>query len=175
MLSNFFKLNAPFEVFDDRQLEQHFKTSRDLRSVLYEPDRWISEPKKFKSFSFTNVSLSKTYFCERTFTDCSFEDCLFIGSSFERVEFHRCKFINCNFHKATFEDCYLDPATISLDKKYRNSHSNIGVHLFQQLYEDAAKSRQSTFAMKADIEFRRWKRWQLAYDQKIEKLVGSID
>src|SRR5262249_33468254 len=102
--------------------------------------------------------------------ECKFEDCLFIGASFEAVEFHRCKFINCNFYKSTFVNCYLDPSAISFDKRYRSSHSNIGVDLFQQLYEDAAKSRQTDFAMKADIEFRRWKRWQLPYDQQVEKI-----
>jgi hypothetical protein len=174
MLRDFFQLDRPFETFDEQRLERHFRTSSDLRSVLYEPATWIQSQKKFKSFSFKNVSLSKTFFYEQTFTDCSFEDCLFIGASFERVEFHRCKFTNCNFYKVTFEDCYLDPSAISLDKRYRSHHSNIGVHLFQQLYEDAAKSRQSDFAMKADIQFRRWKRWQLAYDHKVEK-IGWFD
>src|SRR6266404_7948296 len=99
MLSNFFKLDSPFEAFDQLQLANHFKTSRDLRSVLYQPDEWVTQPKQFKSFTFTNVSLSKTSFYEMTFTECKFEDCLFIGSTFIEVQFHRCKFINCTFHK----------------------------------------------------------------------------
>jgi hypothetical protein len=48
--------------------------------------------------------------------------------------------------------------------------ANIGVHLYHQLYEDSSKSRQSSFEMKADIEFRRWKRWQLGFDQKSGKI-----
>jgi hypothetical protein len=70
----------------------------------------------------------------------------------------------------TFEECYLDPGAIDIDKSYRIAHANIGVHLYQQLYEDAAKQRQSDFAMKADIEFRKWKRWQLVYDEHVGKI-----
>ncbi len=170
MLSNFFQLNALFEEFDEVKLTNHFKTSRDLRSVLYKPDSWPSLPKQLKCITFTNVSLSKTTFKNFTFTNCQFEDCLFIGSAFINVDFHRCQFVNCNFYKAEFDNCYIDPQTISFDKKYRRAMANIGVHLYQQLYENSSKSRQSDFAMTADIEFRKWKRWQLSYDQKSGKI-----
>ena len=174
MLFDFFKLNEPFEVFDESKLANHFKTSNDLRSVLYQPDVWVSHQKLFKSIRFTNVSFSKTTFSDLTFTECQFEDCLFIGSTFKNVEFHRCKFNNCNFYKTTFDNCYIDPATISFHKKYRHEAANIGVHIYQQLFENSSKSRQSDFEIKADFEFRRWKRWQLRYDQKVGK-INQID
>src|SRR5436190_2876959 len=116
MLRDFFKLNPPFEEFDEQRLANHLRISRDLRSVLYRPDRWINEPTKFKSFTFTNVSLAKTDFHEVTFTECHFEDCLFIGSKFDSVEFHRCTFRNCNLYKVTFENCYIDPSSFVFDK-----------------------------------------------------------
>jgi hypothetical protein len=166
MLSELFNLNKPFEEFDEIKLAEHLKTSQDLRSVLYRPDKWISEPTKFKSFSFTNVSLSKTQFNELTFTACQFEDCLFIGSRFINVEFHRCKFINCNFYKASFDNCYIDPATLSFDRRFRRQASNICVGVYQQLYENSSNTRQVDFARTADFEFRRWKRWQLRFDHE---------
>lgn len=109
MLSNFFRLNAPFEKMAENDIQEHLKVSRDLRSALYEPDQWLSDPKRLKGVFFSNVSLSKTEFSEVTFTECQFEDCLFIGAKFIHVEFHRCNFVNCNFYKASFDGCYIDP------------------------------------------------------------------
>jgi hypothetical protein len=171
MLSNFFQLNGQFRRFDEAELVSHFRESLDLRSVLYGPDNWPnSSLRRLKSATFENVSLSKTTFKECTFINCKFTDCLFIGSIFESVEFHRCTFINCNFYKSAFESCYIDPRTISFDRKYRHSAANVGVSLYHELYENAARSRQPDFLMFADIEFRRWKRWQLEYDQKTSKI-----
>lgn len=170
MLSDFFKLNPPFEVFDELKLVNHFKTSHDLRSVLYQPDTWPRKPKQFKQMSFSNVSFSKTTFSEITFTECSFEDCLFIGAHFAKTDFHRCEFINCNFYKANFDTCYIDPGTIVFDKRYRRIAANVGVDTYQQLFENSSKARQTDFARIADFEFRRWKRWQLRFDQKAGKI-----
>lgn len=170
MLSDFFHLGAPFKEFDEIKLASHFKTSRDLRSVLYRPDEWIAKPKQLKCITFTNVSLSKTKFGEVTFTECRFEDCLFIGATFKNTQFHRCKFINCNFNKATFNNCYIDPATIFFDKKYRRLASNIGVHIYQELLKNSSKTSQSDFERTAGFEFRRWQRWQLRFDQKHGKI-----
>ena len=170
MLNNFFQLNPPITHFDDNQLTAHFRASVDLRSVLYQPDDWPSSIRRLSSITFTNVSVSKTKFANCTFTQCQFEDCLFIGCEFVGVEFHRCQFVNCNFYKARFDNCYLDPRTISFDRSYHRSAANVGVSLFQQLYENASKSRQPDFLMEADIEFRRWKRRQLRYDQESGKI-----
>ena len=48
MLSDFFKLDRPFEEFDDARLVEHFRNSRDLRSVLFRPDEWPSELRRNK-------------------------------------------------------------------------------------------------------------------------------
>ena len=40
MLENFFTLDTPFDTYDEAQLVQHFRTSNDLRNVLYEPPEW---------------------------------------------------------------------------------------------------------------------------------------
>ncbi len=170
MLSDFFKLDTPFKEFDKKNLEEHFKVSKDLRSVLYRPDEFPSSIKYLKSVTFKNVSLSKTTIRKITFRACEFEDCLFIGTIFYNVEFHRCKFINCNFNKSIFNSCYINPNTIHFDKKYRSNAANVGVYTFQQLYENSSKLRQSDFEMSADFEFRRWKRWQLRYDQEQGKI-----
>jgi hypothetical protein len=49
MLSDFFRLNTPFEDFDEEKLSRHCKISRDLRSVLYRPDNWPSELRRVRS------------------------------------------------------------------------------------------------------------------------------
>lgn len=168
MLTDFFQPNHPLTTFDAAALQSHFETSNDIRNAYFEPPIWPLGVLRKKHF--TNVSLAKTIFRRTTFTECSFEDCLFIGSTFDNVEFHRCRFINCNFYKSTFEGVYLDPATIYLDRSYRKTAANVGLALYRALYEDASKMRQSDYAIKADIEFRRWKRWQLGYDAKSKKI-----
>lgn len=171
MLSGFFTLDPPFKQFDEVALVGHFQNSKDLHSVLYHPSNWPNSLRKNKNFKFTNVSLSKTKFSHVTFTECVFTDCLFIGATFEHVEFHRCKFINCNFYKVTITNCYLDPVTISLDRVYRKKHANIGVHLYQQIYDNSAQAGQYGFEREADIQFRKWKRWQLKFDHASGKLT----
>lgn len=171
MLKDFFKLNAPFVKFDEAQLQAHFATSNQVQNVLYEPDVWPANLFKTKGKTFENVSLSKTKFFKVTFTKCKFQDCLFIGCNFDDVEFHKCEFTNCNFWKSEFHKCYLDPRLISLDKSYRLTHANLGVGLFQALFDNLSAQNQTDFAREADIEFRRWKRAQLRHDVKDAKLT----
>jgi hypothetical protein len=171
MLQEFFRLDEPFRTFDTEALVSHFKISNDLRSVLYEPDHWPSDLRKVKELNFKNVSLSKTQFRNVTFTSCQFEDCLFIGSIFSNIEFHRCTFTNCNFYKAEFANCYIDPLTISFDRRYRRVAANVGVQLYHQLLENGSSTKQSRFEMTADIEFRKWRRWQLRYDYRSAKIT----
>lgn len=170
MLTDFFELDSPYEEFDDNKLVDHFRNSRDLRSVLYRPNEWPIEQRKNKSLTFTNVSFSKTKFQKITFSKCVFEDCLFIGSILDEVEFHRCEFKNCNFYKTRINDCYFDPETVFFDPTYRRKHSNIGVHLYQQIYENSSNTGQYDFEREADIQFRRWKRWQLDHDKETGKI-----
>jgi Pentapeptide repeats (9 copies) len=175
MLTNFFRLDTPFEEFDEEKLIRHFRVASDLKSTLYQPDRWPNDTRKLKSVTFTNVSLSKTVFENVTFTACEFVDCLFIGSLFTNVEFHRCKFTDCNFYKTEFDRCYIDPRTISFDKRYRRETANIGVQLYHQLLENSSRSRQSKFEMNADIEFRRWRRWPQASPHFFRRDVNKLE
>ncbi len=169
MLKYFFKLNQPFETYEEENFCNHFKTSADLKNVLYKPDSWPQNFKKVKGIKFSNVSFSKKVIEQVTFTDCEFTDCLFIGTTFAKVEFHRCKFLNCNFYKAKIVECYWDPVSVRFDKSYKKNFANLGVDTFQQLMKNADNMDQPDFAMNADIEFRRWKRAQLKYDLEANK------
>jgi hypothetical protein len=134
------------------------------------PARWPKQLTKNKHKTFENVSFSKTCVSKVTFNKCCFKDCLFIGTTFDNVEFHSCKFLNCNFFKTQIENCYLDPKSVKFDKKYKKCASNIGVHIYQQILENSAKSRQSEHERIADIRFRQWKRAQLDYDLNDDKV-----
>lgn len=174
MLRNFFKLDEPNEKFDERALVTHFEHATNIHGIYYEPDSWPADLSKLDEIAFQNVNLSRTSFSHVTFKKCRFEDCLFIGAAFKEVEFHRCTFKNCNFWKCSFDNCYLDPASIYLDVSYRSTAQNVGLSLYHALYENASKTRQADHEMKADIEFRRWKRWQLSFDRGDGK-INSFD
>ena len=107
MLADFFKLNRPFEKFDQDAFSVQLRTSRHICNVLYEPE--LLEKRKITGVKFENTSFSKTRIHAVTFAKCVFEDCLFIGTSFRSVEFHDCSFHNCNFYKSTFEAVYAKP------------------------------------------------------------------
>lgn len=170
MLKDFFKLDGKFSEMNERQLQQHLTNHSEIRDALYRPDDWPQSLRSIKNTNFTNVSLSKTLLRETTFTNCKFENCLFIGTKFESVNFHNTRFKNCNFHKVDIVDCYFDPNSIELDKVYKSDAANIGVHLFQKLYENSSTTRQPFFEIEADIKFRQWKRSQLFFDHKTGRL-----
>ncbi|MER8384030.1 potassium channel family protein [Mesorhizobium sp. M0166] len=60
---------------------------------------------------------------------------------------------------------------ISFDKRYRVEAANVGVTLYQALLSNYANERQDAFFARADIQFRRWKRYQLDRDIR-KKNVG---
>ena len=136
----------------------------EVTNMLFRGGRWGKPRTAVKGVTFRNVSISNMELFQITFTDCHFEDCIFQGSFFHEVEFHKCKFVNCNMWKAKFEKCYLDPATISLDRRYRVDASNVGVTMYQALLANYADERQDSFYALADIQFRRWKRYQLNFE-----------
>ena len=174
MLRNFFRLNSPFQVFRSQlQLTSFLESNDCLDSVLYEPDS-LSIPvdtrirkSPFAKKTFKNVSFGKTTISDITFRKCKFEDCLFIGTRFINCEFHDCTFEGCNPHKVVFKETYIDPVVFErkLDKV---KYSNIGMHLFQQLYENAMDMHQYEFARSA--EFNRWKWRRYVLDHRYEKL-----
>jgi hypothetical protein len=158
-LLNFFKLNEPFtEMVSQEALVEHFRISNDLRNVLYRPDVFAPrDPYRLNDKVLENVSFSKTKLANLVFRDCVFRDCLFIGTEFFNCEFHDCSFERCNPHKATFESCYIDPARFArlLDPR---TQANIGVHLFNQLEQNARDREQHEFVATASFLYRKWRR-----------------
>lgn len=165
MLTDFFKLNSPFSTFStEHQLTSLLKNSNDLRNVLFgAPTLAPNRPdNRFIGKSFTNVSFSKTKISGVEFRSCKFEDCLFIGTHFIDCEFHDCTFVGCNPHKVVFENTYVDPAMFE-GLLNPIAHSNIGMHLFQQLYENSMAMRQREFANVAEFNRSKWRRYVLNY------------
>ena len=160
MLKHFFKINAPFsKLVTLDELEKHFDRSSSVESVLFEPPEVVASANSlFRRRNFTNVSFSKTKFERVTFTECYFVDCLFIGTQFVHSDFHKCTFENCNTHKISFEACYIDPKSFQLDRRYKESHSNVGVWLFHELYKNSKNLHQPVFSSEAEILFKQWKR-----------------
>ncbi len=160
MLTDFFKLNEPYQTFKtEKDLADHLKRSKDLRNVLYEPDILKPSPPyakfKIRDTYFNNVSFSKTKLDKVVFINCSFEDCLFIGTEIENCEFHNCKFKNCNTHKIKISKTYVNPSSFS--NCFSNiGQSNVAVHLFQQLINNSIDEGQSEFRRFAEYNFKKW-------------------
>lgn len=155
MLTDFFKLNTPFERFDRESLAYHLKTSKHICNVLYQPDTFSEE--KVQGVTFENVSFSKTKISNVTFTSCTFKDCLFIATEFNSVNFHDCVFVNCNFFKSIFHAVYGRPNQFRkaiMDSKF----SNIAVHLYHQLRENYYQESQREYKNEAEYYFGHWHR-----------------
>ncbi len=167
MLKDFFKLNELWQEFStDTELVRHFERSNDLRNVLYRPDQLSPKsPYRLNKKTFDNVSFSKTVVEKVVFRECSFLDCLFIGTTFKKCEFHNCTFVGCNPHKILFEDSYIDPNCFKklLDPIH---HTNIGLHLFNQLEQNARKQEQYTFINSAAYLYKRWTRYHLNWEYR---------
>ena len=168
MLANFFQLNGNCDKFKDHgQLVSAFRNSNELLNVEFRPKTLTVEHlgkqrTLFTDKTFKNVSFSKTVISGITFRRCTFEDCLFIATQFINCEFHECKFLSCNPHKIEFKDSYIDPSVFQgmLNKK---EHSNIGIHLFQQLYKNAKDTGQPKYMRTAEFNMRKWERYVLDY------------
>lgn len=175
MLENFFKLNEPWDEFiEDTEIVNHFNISNDLRNVLYRPDFFSpKKPYRLNKKTFKNVSFSKTVIEKVVFRECSFLDCLFIGATFRKCEFHDCTFEGCNPHKISFEDSYIDPNCFKklLDP---HNHTNIGLHLFNQLLQNARKQEQDTFINSAAYLYNKWSRYHLNWKHQ-KGHVGKLN
>ena len=166
MLSNFFQLNRPYTEFETQErLTDFLLNTRDVRDVLYRPSTLEPFPDsvprlRFKDTRFTNVSFKSTTISRATFRNCEFVDCLFIGTQFIDCEFYQCAFVDCNPHKITFKNTYIDPSVFEglLD---RVKYWNIGIHLFQQLYENSTAMHQPEFANTAEFNRQKWRRYVL--------------
>lgn len=164
-----FQLPETWPKLTFEAVQNQLQTAPDLveNVVITDP---IILGKKVNSVTFRRVSFSKKIIKECTFSKCFFEDCLFIGTTLEGCEFHSCRFLNTNPYKIKIRETYMDPKawerSFSMD-----DYSNIGVHLFQQLMENAAKARQPEHALEAELLYRQWKIGQFKFDYK----AGKID
>ncbi len=151
-------------TFDEAKLLEHFKVSDEIRSVFYEEENSFAPERpqnKLRNKRFINVWFKSVTIRGVTFQDCVFEDCRLIGTIFLECEFHDCTFRRCNTHKIQFQRTYIDPTSF-IEMPDRKKYSNIGVHLFQQLYRNSAEMLQSDFSNSAEYEFKKWQRYELS-------------
>ena len=166
MLTDFFKLNGEcYRFYNHDQLTSAFRDSNKLLNVIFLPDTLTLDDlgvqrNYFTGKTFNNVSFPQTVISGITFRGCTFKDCLFMGTQFINCEFHECKFLGCNPYKIVFKETYIDPSIFQgmLNKK---DHSNIGVHLFHQLYRNAMDTEQPKYARTAEFNMRKWERYDL--------------
>lgn len=171
MLNNLFKLNGtPGQVLDSSQMPS-MELEHIVDSFVFRDGSWEPLRKRIKSVKFVNSSFSRISMEKLTFQDCIFEDCLFLGTRFSEVQFHGCKFINCNFWKANFSQVYIDPRTIYFDPRYKIEAANAGVVMYQALLSNFSEDRQDKFFMFADINFRKWKRYQIKWELKNNRIT----
>ena len=178
MLTNFFRLNAPtdgpIKVFNCQQDFTDFLiNAKGVVDAQFQPGTLtLVDPETqdnlfsrdlFSDKAFTNVSFLGTTISGITFKDCVFIDCLFIGTRFVDCEFHDCTFKECNPHKVVFENTYIHPSVFEgmIDQV---KHSNIGMHLFQQLYKNSMDMHQREFANAAEFNRQKWVRYVLKYN-----------
>lgn len=170
MLADLFKLDGNPAVHQHGQPMPSMSPGDVVSNIQFRGRRWYRPRQGVKGVTFHNVSMSGLLLSKITFTDCTFEDCLFTGTQFREVEFHNCWFINCTLWKAKFEGCYLRPERIKFANRYRVDAANVGVTLYHALLSNYADERQGAFFQRADIEFRRWKRFQIARDVRQEHI-----
>ena len=124
-------------------------------------------------FSKTSLSQSEFYGCvfskqvfeDITIKNCKFFECSFFGCTFKNTEFQSCNFKNCLFVKPKFEKSYLDPTSIYFDHSdWEKKAANINTTLFQRIESNSKDTHQNSFAEKAHIAFRRYRRAQCKYE-----------
>ena len=174
MLKDFFKLNGSPGRIETNEFLSHLERSDHLKNVIYFPEElFIDRPKnKLKNKVFENVSFSKTIVKNINFINCRFEDCLFIGTEFIACEFHGCVFKCCNPYQAQFKQTYLNPIHFAKTLNPKE-HSNIGIILFQKLMANFIELKQHQLSKLSEYYFRKWKRYQLCYDYRNNKISES--
>ena len=155
------KIESPTDFYVEIGATDH------LTEKIYTPDvlgpDHPKHPARIIGIKFSKVSFSKTTIVNIIFRDCIFDQCQFIGAVVQHCEFHNCKFLRTNTHKVTFSSTYIDPTSFQkcLDKK---RHQNIGVHLFQTLFNNCRELEQMELEREAQFLFLQWKRFQDLYD-----------
>ena len=153
---------------EQEEFTDHFRNSNDIRDAQYNPESLKPadteyQPIQFKGTNFTNVSFSKTTITQVEFRNCTFKGCLFVGTRFVDCRFNRCTFKECNPHRVEFDNTYIDPSVFEGMLDFEK-HSNIGMNLFQQLYDNSVRTNQREFADAAEFNRSVWKRALLKYE-----------
>lgn len=164
LLENLFRLDGNPQIVTANAPVPTIADGQTVKNVVFEVNPWSGSNSSIKRVTFLRVALSKLIIEKVTFSDCKFEDCLFIGTRFRDLEFHNCTFKNCNFWKARFNQVYLDPDTIIYEDRFKKDAANAGISLYHSLLSNFADERQDKFYMFSDINFRRWKRFQIQAD-----------
>jgi Ion channel/Pentapeptide repeats (9 copies) len=179
MLINFFKLNDEVKCkkiqgsneLANKEFLEHIANNTEIENIIYYPDTLtpVYTQHKIENKKFKNISLKDTKVTGFNFENCSFEDCILMNTEFIECQFHSCKFISCNPYYMKFNNTYINPQVFT---KMLNpqSHSNIGVILFQNLLANSASMHQPEFTTTAEFHFWKWKRYQIEYEiNQIEK------
>mgnify|MGYP001224271618 CR=1 FL=1 len=170
VLENLFRLDGAPTVIGQNGIVPSMSPGDTVANAVFDLRQWKPPAHwRGKKVTFRNVAFPKIV-ARATFTDCVFEDCLFIGTRFREVEFHGSKFNNCNFWKSRFHQVYLDPDSIKLDDRFKVEAPNVGISVFQALLANFAEERQDEFYMRADVNFRRWKRYQIPSDIRRKRI-----
>ena len=142
-----------------------------VANIVFPPGPWVPPTSDIKNVTFRNVAFNKTTISQVTFTECTFEDCTFTRAHLDEVEFHGCDLINCALYKMRLTRVYLRPERVKFAPRFRVDAANVGISAFQAMLSNFAEERQDHFFMQAEIEFRRWKRYQIWYDLRVENLT----
>lgn len=168
----FFQLSEPYStVSDEGDFWDLVSQAHEVVDVLYEPEGLTARTNRraVNKVVFRNVSFSKTKLSKLVFNECEFRGCRFIGTHFDRCKFSHCYFESCNLYAATFENCYVDPATF-LDAIPWDGYENIRISLFHELARNSAESNQAEFRAEAEFRFRQAQRLQLRHERRKRKL-----
>jgi hypothetical protein len=154
-----FKREGKYDTCDEAALLDLLNSDGKVERVVYEGAA-LTLPHKLQGATFTDVWFKRTIIENARFYDCHFVDCRLLGVTFRNCEFHDCIFAHCNTHKIKFEQTYIDPKSF-VRLPNQKDYSNIGVHLFQQLYRNAHEIFQPDFQNSAEYEFKLWKSFEL--------------
>ncbi|RZI33348.1 ion channel [Pseudomonas orientalis] len=124
-----------------------------------------------------NVTFKKCIFSGQVikninFYGCDFVDCIFNGITIDSCEFHKCVIKNSCFYKPTISNTYIDPKSFKFNYKWYRYYANVNAGLFQSLYRNSKDVHQEKFAMRADIKFLFYKRYENLFGQ--QKNIGKF-
>lgn len=172
MLKNFFSLDdaKPLQLIDASSVEGQFANSNELINAEAIAINFPERCRIFEGRTFRKVKFNQSNFSQSTFKRCKFEDCLFVGCAFSEVEFHDTYFYDCNFYKSRFHDVYIDIRLVHFDKNYQTTHSNVMLGFYQEIFKNYSEAHQWKFILYADIQRRRWDRFQSEYEIRNWKL-----